>query len=133
MLEFVVAGATLSGIAAVAGWLVLGGRRERAPGRVPTRAGTTITLVDGIVRIVPESARAQHYTGRVPPSATPTLWRAQDDRPRWLRRMNDQQPRRTPVLDSPSELNEDPMPWLAAVTWPSRDASDVDDEDRIAQ
>jgi hypothetical protein len=135
--RLVVAGATVSGIAAVAGWLVLGGRRKRAA--VPAARETgSITLVDGIVRIVPERASTGRYSGRVPPSATPTIWRAHDDRPRWLRRLNDQQPPRTPALDPSLDLDEDPMPWLAAVAWPDRtdalrDDDRRDDEDRVAQ
>jgi hypothetical protein len=129
--HLVVAGATVSGIAAVAAWLVLGGRgREQAPVRTPQRPATTVTLADGMqldLEVVvkrQEGAPQPRYTGRVPGVAGTTLWRDEDDRPRWLRRFDEQGPPRRRVPRSPLEPDEDAMPWLAGVTWP------VDDDHR---
>jgi hypothetical protein len=102
--HLVVAGATMSGIAAVAGWLVLGGRRrerphERPAVRTPLPAATTVTLADGIqldLEVVvnrQDGAPQPHYSGRGPAAAT-TLWRDEDDRPRWVRRFDEQGPAR---------------------------------------
>jgi hypothetical protein len=106
--QLVVAGATVSGIAAVAGWLVLGGRRrERPPQRPPVRVsqppGTNVTLADGMqldLEVVvnrPDGAPPPRYAGRVPAAAANTLWRDQDDRPRWVRRFDEQGPARPRV------------------------------------
>lgn len=103
--QLVVAGATVSGIAAVAGWLVLGGRRrERLPGRPPVRVPhppfTTVTSADGMqldLEVVvnrPDGAPQPRYSGRVPGTAATTLWTDEDDRPRWIRRFDEQGPAR---------------------------------------
>ena len=103
--HLVVAGATVSGIAAVAGWLVLGGRRrgrapERPLARVPQVPPTTVTLADGtqldleVVVNRPDGAPQPRYSGRVPGTAATTLWTDDDDRPRWLRRIDEQGPAR---------------------------------------
>jgi hypothetical protein len=103
--HLVVAGATMSGIAAVAGWLILGGRRrgrppERPPVGIPQPPATTVTLADGLqldLEVVvnrPDGAPQPRYSGRVPGTAATTLWVDDDDRPRWLRRFDEQGPAR---------------------------------------
>jgi hypothetical protein len=103
--HLVVAGATVSGIAAVAGWLVLGGRRHGRPSqrplaRIPQVPPTTVTLADGMqldLEVVvnrPDGAPQPRYTGRVPGTAATTLWTDDDDRPRWIRRFDEQGPAR---------------------------------------
>jgi hypothetical protein len=102
--HLVVAGATVSGIAAVAGWLVLGGRRrewpnERPAERIPLPTATTVTLADGMqldLEVVvnrADGAPQPRYSGRGPAAAT-TLWRDEDDRPRWVQRFDEQGPAR---------------------------------------
>lgn len=103
--HLVVAGATVSGIAAVAGWLVLGGRRrgrplQRPPVRIPLPPATTVTLADGMqldLEVVvnrQDGAPQPRYSGRVPGTAATTLWTDDDDRPRWIRRFDEQGPAR---------------------------------------
>jgi hypothetical protein len=126
--HLVVAGATVSGIAAVAVWLVLGGRRrEQASVRALQPPATTVTLADGMqldleVAVPRREGEPQpRYTGRVRTAAGTTLWRDEDDRPRWLRRFDDQGPPRRRVPRSRLEPDEDATPWLTGVPWSARD------------
>jgi len=95
----------VSGVAAVAGWLVLGGRRRGRPpqrplARIPQPPATTVTLADGMqldLEVVvnrPDGAPKPRYSGRVPGTAATTLWTDEDDRPRWIRRFDEQGPAR---------------------------------------
>jgi hypothetical protein len=132
-IQLVVAGATVSSIAAVAGWLVLGGRRrERAPVAVSESSGMTLTLAPtmkldlDVVRSDPGGARQGRYAGRVLAWSATTLWRAEDDRPRWIRRLDEQVPSRVPVRHASLGPEDEPMPWLAAMAWSAGDESDRD-------
>jgi hypothetical protein len=95
----IVAGATVSGIAAVAGWLILGGRRrekERAGAR-PASAAAPGAGTDVDVERLLDAAESDRRgrRARSAPSAGPALlWEAEDDRPRWVRRLDDQNPAR---------------------------------------
>ncbi|MDQ2965406.1 MAG: hypothetical protein M3R57_06125, partial [Chloroflexota bacterium] len=62
-------------------------------------------------------------TGRVPGVAATTLWRAEDQRPRWIRRFEEQVPARS---RSALESDDEPMPWLDAVAWSALEGSDED-------
>ncbi len=126
--RLVVAGATVSGIAAVAAWLVLGGRgRERAPVGTPQRPATRVTPADGMqldLEVVvkrQEGAPRLRYTGRRSGVAGTTLWRDEDDRPRWVRRFDELGPPRRRVPRSPLEPDDDAMPWLTGVPWSAGD------------
>jgi hypothetical protein len=83
----------------------------------------TVTLADGMqldLEVVvnrSEGAPQPRYTGRVPAAAGTTLWRDEDDRPRWLRRYDEQKPQRPRVPRSSLGPDEDAMPWLAGVSW----------------
>jgi hypothetical protein len=106
----------VSGIAAVAGWLVLGGRRRERPHERPAvraslPAPTTVTLADGVqldLEVVvnrQDGAPQPRYSGRGPAAAT-TLWRDEDHRPRWIRRFDEQGPARPRASRSSIGLEE---------------------------
>lgn len=65
----------------------------------------------------PSGAPPPRYAGRVPDGSTP-IWRHEDDRPRWLRRLDEQRPERPRARRSSVPADDESMPWLAGVAWP---------------
>ncbi len=126
----------MSGIAALTGWLILGGRRrDRAPVRATRTSGATVTLADEmpldfeVIINRPGGTPAPRYSGRVPAASAP-LWRVEDDRPRWLRRLDEQRPEPARARRSSIPSDEESMPWLAGVTWPDDGGAGRGGDDR---
>jgi len=68
----------------------------------------------------PNGARSPRYAGRVPDASAP-IWRHEDDRPRWLRRLEEQRPERPRARRSSVPADDESMPWLAGVAWSDGD------------
>jgi hypothetical protein len=99
-IRIIVAGATVSGIAAITGWLLLRGRRRAQQDTLHRMEGTPGDGTDFDVEqllIVPDGVRHERHAGSVTSGGPAPLWEAEDDRPRWIRRFEDQNPARTPA------------------------------------
>lgn len=98
--RIIVAGATVSGIAAITGWLLLRGRRRAQESTAHRIDGTPGDATDVDVEqllIAPDSVRRDRLAGTVTSGGPAPLWEAEDDRPRWIRRFDDRNPARTPA------------------------------------
>lgn len=131
--RLIVASAMVSGIAAVTGWLLLGGRRrEQGKAGAAHPSGTTDAPGPGtdvdVERLLnaPDGARRDRRARRVPAAGPAPLWQAEDDRPRWVRRLDEQNPARPSVKRSAPLPDEEPNPWLES--GPRSTATDGDEE-----
>jgi hypothetical protein len=96
----IVAAATVSAVAAITGWFLLRGRRraqEGTPDRMDSVPGDATDVDVEQLLIVPDGVRHDRHAGSVTSGGPAPLWQAEDDRPRWIRRLDDQNPALTPA------------------------------------
>lgn len=117
--RIIIAGAMLSGIAAITGWFLLGARRREQRNIVAPRSSGTADVpaqaidVDAeLLLIAPDGLRRDHRAVRAPSVAPPALWQAEDDRPRWVRRLDDQNPARPAARRPAPPPDEHATPWI---------------------
>jgi hypothetical protein len=113
----------LSGIAAITGWFLLEARRrEQRIVAAPHSSGTAdvpaqaIDVDAELLLIASDGGRRDQRSVRAPSAAPPPLWQAEDDRPRWVRRLDDQNPARPAARRPAPPPDEHATPWLEPET-----------------